>query len=108
MSAKQIKTGNNNQIRDRIKKCLNQASIHEAEANRLTISLADLIFAEKETKLQNAQKALKVIPFVLAYGANVTLQDMYGRNAYHEYAVVKDMDIIFCYTRIENKEDFQS
>lgn len=39
-----------NQIRDRIKKCLNQASIHEAEANRLTISLADLIFAEKETK----------------------------------------------------------
>lgn len=38
------------QLKDRIKKNLNQCSIHEAEANRLTISLADLIFAEKETK----------------------------------------------------------
>lgn len=38
------------QIKDKIKKCLNNCSIYEAEANRLTISLADLIFVEKDTK----------------------------------------------------------
>ncbi len=38
------------QIIQLIKDNLNQSSIHEAEANRLTISLADLIFVEKDSK----------------------------------------------------------
>lgn len=38
------------QIIQFIKDNLNKSSIHEAEANRLTISLADLIFVEKDSK----------------------------------------------------------
>lgn len=38
------------QIIELIKQNINQSSIHEAEANRLTISLADLIFVEKDSK----------------------------------------------------------
>lgn len=40
----------NKQIIQLVKDNLNECSIHEAEANRLTISLADLIFVEKDSK----------------------------------------------------------
>lgn len=40
----------NKTIINLIRENLNYASIHEAEANRLTISLADLIFVEKDSK----------------------------------------------------------
>lgn len=40
----------NKELLERIRQNINNSSIHEAEANRLTISLADLIFVEKDTK----------------------------------------------------------
>lgn len=38
------------QILNKVKDNINQSSIHEAEANRLILSLADLIFVEKDSK----------------------------------------------------------